>query len=71
MAALGLLSAITGIFSLLPPTSQIITGIALVLIGAILTPFGYKFAKDTPPSAAKTAVDALRQAKLLDKTHKS
>jgi len=70
IVALGLLGLITGLFSLLPPTNNVVVGVVLAVVGAGLMIFGYKYAKDAPPPAAKTSVETLRQAGMLDKDRK-
>ena len=70
VVALGLLSLVTGLFSLLPPTDNIAVGILLMVLGAILMPFGYKLAKGAPRPGHKTAIETLRKSELLTKKPK-
>jgi len=71
IVALGLFGLMFGLFSLFPPTNQTVIGIASSLVGVIFMFTGYKYAKDAPPAASKTAVDTLRQAGMLDKDRKN
>jgi membrane protein implicated in regulation of membrane protease activity len=70
MVAVGLFCLVIGTLSLLPPTNSVALGIILLVIGILVTPVGYKFAKDAPPAGHKTAIETLRKANLLDKTSK-
>lgn len=68
LTGVGTVGIITGVFSLLPPTSNILLSIALVAVCLPLTIFGYRFAKNVHPNSAKTSVETLRKAGLIDKT---
>jgi len=70
LTGIGTVGAIAGLVSFLPPTSNAILGILLVAICLPMAVFGYRFAKNAPPSPTRTSVEALRKAGLLDKNKK-
>ena len=70
LTGIGTVGIIAGILSFLPPTANAILGLSLVVVCLPLTIFGYKFAKNTHPNSAKTSVETLRKAGLLDRNKK-
>ncbi len=73
IVAVGSLAVLTGIMPLLSPEKTnytAITGIVLILAGAICIKIGFNIAKDTPKPGSKVTIDTLRRAKLLDKKRK-
>lgn len=67
LTGIGAVGTIAGIVSFLPPTSNALLGVLLIAICLPLAVFGYRFAKNTPPSSARTSVETLRKAGLLGK----
>ena len=67
LTGLGTIGTLAGIFSFLPPTSNAVLGILLVIICLSLAVFGYRFARNSLPSPAKTSAETLRKAGLLGK----
>lgn len=67
LTAVGTIGIIAGVFSFLPPTNNIVLGIFLLVVCLPLAIFGFRFAKNAPPSSTKTSVETLRKAGLLDK----
>lgn len=70
LAGIGTVGTIAGLLSFLPPTSNFILGILLVAVCLPVAIFGYRFAKNTHPDPAKTSVETLRKAGLLNKNKK-
>ena len=70
LTAIGTIGTIAGVLSFIPPTSNVILGILLVVICLPLAIFGYHFAKNAHPAPAKTSIETLRKAGLLDKNKK-
>ncbi len=70
IVALGLFLVAVGFASLFPPTSNILMGVVLLLVGLAITKFGFIIAKDEPPAGHKTIIDMLRRAKMLGKGYK-
>lgn len=67
LVGIGTVGTIAGILSFLPPTSNVILGILLVVICPPMAVFGYQLAKNASPSPTRTSVEALHKAGLLDK----
>jgi hypothetical protein len=67
LTAAGTFGVIAGFLSFLPPASNIALGILLTAACLPMAIFGHRFAKNAHPNPAKTSIETLRKAGLLDK----